>query len=199
MIGLQVTDPHFFWYLSRASGMLAYLILCASVILGLRVRTRTLGKVGVSWGAFDLHQVASLAGLGALALHILSLLGDKWFAFSLRDLLVPFASPYRPVPTALGVIALYLLVAVLASSYLRKRLSLGVWRGIHMLSFVAFGLALFHGLGAGTESAEPWARALYWLTGTVVGVLFLTRLFDPARKAKKPKPVELRGVEPLTS
>ncbi len=78
--------------------------------------------------------------------------------------------------------------AVILSSYLRRRIPHAAWCAIHMLSFAAFGLALFHGLAAGTESTEPWARVLYWLTGTVVGVLFLARLFDPTPRPKKAKP-----------
>lgn len=52
-----------------------------------------------------------------------------------------------------------------------------------MLAFLAFALALLHGLFAGTDSRELWARLLYWWTGATVGVLTLARVLDPPKRA----------------
>ncbi len=78
---------------------------------------------------------------------------------------------YRPLRVALGVIALYLLLVVLVSSWLRRRIGYGVWRKLHALTFVIFALAFLHGVLSGSNSGMPWALGLYLGTGAVVILL----------------------------
>lgn len=174
-----MSEHQVFWYVARTSGLLAYGLLFMTVVLGLRVRTRALKDVGVGWGAIDLHRVAGTAGLVAIAVHLAALALDSYMPFGGAELFVPFASSYRPLPTALGIVALYLMLAVIGTSLMRARLPLRLWRALHLLSYAAFALALFHGLGAGTDAAQPWARPAYWLSGSIVAALYFARLFDP--------------------
>src|SRR6266567_5402799 len=153
---------HAFWYVSRAFGLTAYLLLALSVCLGLLVRTRIMDWLAARWRWFDLHQFAALLALGFVLLHVLSLLGDHYIGFSLDELLIPFASPYRPLEVAAGVLALYLMLVVVASSYLRPLIAYRTWRALHYATFALFVLALVHGIFAGTDGGEAWASALYW-------------------------------------
>ncbi len=171
----QQDGDHFFWYLARAAGLSAYLLLFFNVVLGLAVHSRFLDAVMARWRYFDLHQFTGLLAMGFLALHGLALLGDHYIGFTLPQLLVPLASSYRPEWTALGIIGLYLLATVVASSYLRSHIGYRLWRSLHYLSFVAYLSALAHGIMAGTDTGEPWARALYLGTGTTVALLALRR------------------------
>lgn len=185
-----MSDGHLFWHVARASGLAAYALLFANVVLGLRVRTRTLHAVGAGWGAMDLHRVSAVSGLAAIALHLGALVLDEYLPFGPAQLFVPFASEYRPVPTALGILALYLVLAVAGTSALRSRMPLATWRTVHTLSYAAYALALFHGLRAGTDAALPWVAYGYWITGTVVAALYFARAFDPfAAKARRSAPV----------
>lgn len=167
----------FFWYLARASGLTAYLLLFLNVVLGLAVRDGTLDARLPRWRTFDLHQFTALLAMALLGLHGGALMADRYVRFTLVDLLVPLAAPYRPLWTALGILAFYLMLVLLVSSYLRQRVGQRTWRAIHYLGFVAFALALGHGVLAGTDTGAIWAEALYWSTGMTVLLLTLRRFF----------------------
>ena len=73
--------------------------------------------------------------------------------------IVPLASVVRPIPVALGVISLYLLIAVIVTSLLRDRIGLRVWRTVH---WAASRLAAGRGpqLYAGSDAFAPWMVAM---------------------------------------
>ncbi|HVG97796.1 MAG TPA: ferric reductase-like transmembrane domain-containing protein, partial [Chloroflexota bacterium] len=159
---------HVWWYLSRAAGLCAYVLLTLDVALGLAVRTRRLEPWLARWRAFDLHRFTALLLVAVAALHVLALLGDRYIGFSLPQLLVPFAAPYRPLWTALGVLALYLLLAIVASFFVRRVIGQRAWRRLHYLTFAVFVLALLHGVLAGTDAGTVWGVLLYLSTGGAV-------------------------------
>ncbi len=173
---------HTFWYVARAAGLSAYLLLFLNVVLGLAVHTRFVDALMARWRSLDLHQFTALLAMAFLALHGLSLLGDHYIGFTWGQLLVPFASSYRPGWVATGIVGFYLLAVVTASSYLRRFVSYKAWRALHYLSFAAYILALVHGIYSGTDSGELWARALYWSTGSAVALLMLRRFQTPANR-----------------
>jgi sulfoxide reductase heme-binding subunit YedZ len=86
------------------------------------------------------------------------------------EILVPFASSYRPLWTGIGIMAFYLSILVTVTFYIRSRISMKAFRSIHYLSIVAFVGALFHGLYAGTDSALNWTQLMYW--GTCLSTVF---------------------------
>ncbi|HEX5503655.1 MAG TPA: hypothetical protein VFW96_13615 [Thermomicrobiales bacterium] len=188
---------HAFWYLARAAGLSAYVLLFLTVCLGLGVQLHFLDALLARWRTFDLHEFAALLALGFVALHALALLGDRYTGFTLPQLLVPLASPYRPVWTALGVLAFYLFAAITASFYLRRRIGQRAWRALHYLTYAVFLLALAHGLFAGSDAATSWARALYWGTAAAVAVLTVRRVRGAGRRpsaARRPHPAPGAGV-----
>jgi methionine sulfoxide reductase heme-binding subunit len=166
---------HTFWYISRAAGLTAYVLLALNVCLGLMVRTRAVDWLLARWRAFDLHQFTALLALGFVLLHIFSLLGDHFIGFSVGQLLLPLASDYRPPAVALGIVAFYLIAGIIASFYLRRLLGYRAWRAIHYLTFAAFFLTLAHGILAGSDSSAPWAMLLYWAGGVSVAGLTVWR------------------------
>ena len=85
--------------------------------------------------------------------------------------LIPFASSYKPFWSGLGSLALYLFLAIILSSYLRKQIGQKSWRLFHYTSYLGFLLALLHGLMAGTDSNTLAMHTLYLVTGGVT--LFL--------------------------
>lgn len=174
-------DPTF-WHIARAAGLSAYLMLFLNVFLGLAVHTHYLEGPLARWRSFDLHQFTALLAGGFLALHALALLGDRYMGFTLAQLVVPFASPYRPIWTAMGIVAFYLLLALFGSSYLRRHIGYAAWRAIHYVAFVAFLLTLAHGIFAGTDSGEPWAAALYGGTGAIIALLVALRFRTPVER-----------------
>jgi sulfoxide reductase heme-binding subunit YedZ len=196
-----VTAPvnHTFWYLSRATGLTAYLLLTLTVCFGLLVRTRAMDWLMARWRWFDLHQFTALLALAFVALHIFSLLGDHYIGFRLDQLVVPLSSPYRPVWVALGIVALYLMLVVVGSFFARRLIGYTAWRAIHYVTFAVFLLALLHGLFAGSDTGQLWDTALYWVTCMIAGGLVVWRLTARSGSAREPAaaPAELQLGPPL--
>jgi predicted ferric reductase len=177
--------PHAYWYLSRSSAFVAYILLWLSMALGLLITNRLARVWPGGPAAFDVHQYVSLLGLAFAVFHVFILLGDQNLRLSLGQLLAPFAAEtYRPFWVGLGQVGLYALGVVALSYYVRKPLGRNTWRLLHYLSFGTYLLALTHGLASGTDSATLWARGLYWVTGSVLLLLFFYRIL-----AKWVKPV----------
>ncbi len=180
----MTTDPtqHIWWLASRASGLVALGLITASVMLGLamagkRLRGRNLAA---------LHEQLSLAGLVAIAVHGLTLVGDPWLHPGLKGIAVPFAMSYRTVFTGLGIAGGYLAAALGLSFYARRRIGARLWRKLHRLTIVAYVLALVHTIGAGTDAGTPWLRTFMVATAVPVGILFLARLV-PRRRQRPAK------------
>jgi len=129
------------------------------------------GLMARPW-VFEMHQFLSIFVLVAMLFHALILLPDPFAQFELHELLVPFASPYRPVAVAVGVIALYGSAVVTASFYLKRFIGQKGWRVLHYATFGLFLGAMVHGLLAGTDSREQWAQMTYLSSG--LAVLFFT-------------------------
>ncbi|MCZ7568288.1 MAG: ferric reductase-like transmembrane domain-containing protein [Ardenticatenaceae bacterium] len=183
---------HTFWFLSRAAGLSAFALLTINVCLGLMVSSRSLDAFLARWRAYDLHQFSALLALGFLGLHIFALLGDHYFNFRLSELLVPLALPYRPAWTALGVVAFYLMIGIVASFYVRRLIGYRTWRLIHYLTFGVYLLALAHGLFSGTDSGRLWAAMLYVGSATAVATLTTWRILS--RSARR-RPARARAAD----
>lgn len=167
------SSPKGFWYLSRSSAWVAFVLLWASMALGLSITNRLARVWPGGPTAFDLHQHVSLLALAFGLFHGLVLLGDRYVGYTLVALALPFASQeYRPVEVGLGQVAFYILALVSLSFYVRQRIGRRGWRLIHFLSFAVFVLALAHGILSGTDSGAGWARLIYWSSGA--SLLFLT-------------------------
>ena len=164
-------DPTF-WLLARASGLTAYVLLTMSVLAGLTVKTRPFGRALKAATATDAHRFLSWLALGAIALHGIALTLDKTVRISFAALLVPGLAGYRPLATALGVLAAELAALVIVSFPLRKRIGARTWRRLHWATYGVFAAATVHGLAAGTDTARGWTFLLY--VGAVFAVVAAT-------------------------
>ena len=164
------------WLLSRVTGMTAFIALSLDVIVGLLVSSRAGDRWLPRAHTIDLHGWLSPIGLALVLGHAVVLLADRYIRFDLIDVVVPFASSYRPFAVGLGVIAAYLAVVVHASFGLRKRIGVKTWRRLHYISFVAFVAAAAHAILAGSDSGRPWAIALYATPLVIAGALIVRRL-----------------------
>jgi sulfoxide reductase heme-binding subunit YedZ len=127
------------------------------------------------WLSDEAHQFLALLTTGFVVIHLVALLFDPLIPFSLGNLLVPLNEPYRPLAAGLGVLSLYALGIVLLSSWGRKRISHGVWRALHFMSFLAFLLVTLHGILAGTDVSQPWMQILYLGAGALFTFLIVVR------------------------
>jgi hypothetical protein len=180
-------EPKAYWYLARSTAFVAYGLLWLSMVLGLMMTN----KLARLWPggpvAFALHQQASILGLAFGLFHALILLGDRYSNYSLSQILVPFTSGgSAPLWVGLGQVSLYLMGLVGLSFYVRPLIGRQGWRVIHFISFVIFGLVLFHGVQSGSDSGALWARLIYWLSGG--SVLYLTLYRVLSSMTQKPAP-----------
>jgi hypothetical protein len=156
---MRAMNPHLWWYLARATGYAAWATVTMSVLTGLVLSTRLArGRVRPAW-TLDLHRFLAAVGLTCTGLHLVGLVADSYVHFGATDVLVPFASDWRPGAVALGILSLHLLVVIEVSSLLLRRLPRRAWHGIHLTSFVAFWATTFHLLAAGTDAANVWSRS----------------------------------------
>lgn len=160
------------WYVTRAAGLVAYLLLWLSTVWGLAVSNKILDPVLHRAFTYDAHQFLSLFAIGFIVLHVAVLLGDRYLPYSAAQILIPFASPYRPVWVGIGVIGLYLTLLVSVTFYVRRQIGIRTFRVIHYLSFIAFATAALHGWFSGADT--PLAATQLMYAGTVLSVVFLT-------------------------
>jgi predicted ferric reductase len=180
VIGIGATglsaDTTSFWYLSRATGFVAYLLLWGSVTWGLLLST----GMGRAWMGppqlLDAHQFLSAAGAGFACFHSVVLMGDRYVSFPLRAVILPFGGSYEPLLVASGQIAAWLSLLLIASFHVRRHIGGRMWRRLHYASFVAFWLAVAHGLLLGTERTTVWANIVYLMTASVVSFLTFYRV-----------------------
>lgn len=186
-------NPHFWWYLARASGIVSYLLLAAAVLTGLARSNRLTRRPRPAW-VQDLHRYLGSLALVFVGIHMAGLALDTEVHFGPAALLVPMASGWSPGAVAWGVVGFYLLLAVELTSLLMRHLPRPLWRVGHLASFPLFAVSTVHLAVAGTDRSSPalqWAALL--LTGAVVGLSAL-RLLE-RRGARIPVGAPARRVE----
>jgi sulfoxide reductase heme-binding subunit YedZ len=179
------------WYLTRAAGIMAYLLLWLSTVWGLVIPSKLFGEVLSGEFSFDFHKFISLFSLGFLGLHIFVLTADRYLPFTVAQILVPFIAPYRPLWVGIGVIAFYLTLLVTVTFYLRKQIGMKAFRVIHYTSLLAYFAAVLHAVMSGTDSSLPAVSLLYLGTSAVVvflTVYWLVRLWVSRSVTSQPLP-----------
>jgi predicted ferric reductase len=152
--------PTFVWYLMRGSGLVALVLLSLTVALGV---------VGVKrWGSTrwprivtaGLHRTVSLLAVCFLGVHIITAVIDGWIGLNWFGAVIPFQSTYRPIWVGMGALTFDLLIAVMATSLLRRHLSRRTWRLVHWTTWLMWPLALVHALGSGSDIGSGWALGI---------------------------------------
>ena len=144
------------WFATRGAGIVSLLMLTASVAFGLVTVMRLQSNGWPRFFNYEMHRRLSLLSIVFLATHILAAVFDPFTSLGPAAALVPLASPWKPVPVALGVISLYLFVALMATSLLRRHIGQRTWRLVHWASYAMWPLALAHTVTAGSDASAPW-------------------------------------------
>ena len=176
-------NEQIWWYLARSSGIVALVLLLLSLVWGILLATRVLRPNDRPAWLLDLHRWFGSLAVVMTALHLTGLVLDSYVSFGVADVLVPGASSYRPLAVAFGILAMYALVAVQASSWVRKRLPRVLWYRIHLLSYVMLWASAMHAGMAGTDVGSA-AYQMLALALTLAGIgAILVRLLVPSRRA----------------
>jgi sulfoxide reductase heme-binding subunit YedZ len=170
------------WLTARTAGLLALTLLTATTCLG--VLAFRSGGAGQRYAAQYVHRLTASLGLGALVLHVVTIVADSYAHVGLTGAIVPFTAGYRPTWVGLGTIAGYLVLIVAALGFARGRLAgsggwAQAWRAVHALAYAAWVLAVAHGFASGTDSGRPWARFVYLGCLVAVGASVAARVAEP--------------------
>lgn len=172
-----LSSIHTTWYITRAAGLTAYLLLWLSTAWGLAVSNKIFDPLLDRTITYDFHQFISLLAIGFTILHMVVLMGDQYLPFSLSQLLVPFSATYRPLWTGFGIIGMYLVLLVSVTFYIRRWIGRKTFRAIHYLSFIAYAMTTLHGFMAGTDSVLKSTQWIYGVTALTIIFLTLYRIF----------------------
>ena len=179
-------DPmeYAWWLASRASGIVALALISLSVMLGLAMAGRAFQKPGLARTLMATHEHAALAGLIAIAVHGITLLGDTWLDPGVIGILVPFQMDHAPLYTGLGIVGGYLAAALGLSAYARRRIGAKLWRTLHRATILVYALAVVHTVGAGSDAQEPWLRVAMAVTGAPILYQLVMRMLPAPQRRR---------------
>src|SRR5262249_17389796 len=161
VVGMIVASSELTWYLTRSAGFVALLFLTASVVLGVLAMGRFRPTAWPRFVTQALPRNVSLLALAFLFAHIATTVLDGYAPIGWLDAVVPFRSPYRTLWLGLGAIGLDLMIAITVTSLLRRRIGYRGWQAVHLTSWLAWPLAVLHGLGTGSDTQHGWAQLVY--------------------------------------
>jgi DMSO/TMAO reductase YedYZ heme-binding membrane subunit len=184
------------WYTVRATGLVAWLLVTASVVWGLLLSLRQVPRPRPAW-MLDLHRFLGALTLVFVVVHVAALSFDRFVGFDWDDLLVPYASAWRPGAVAWGIAAAYLLIAVEVTSLLFRHLRRGLWHAVHLFGYVVFGAVTAHALFTGADAGVPAVQVFAIASTALVVLLTVARVAAvaspaAARRAELPRSVAPR-------
>jgi predicted ferric reductase len=189
------------WDIARAGGLTAYVLLALSVTIGLAL---SLHLQSPRWPRIinsELHNFGTLLATIFTGVHVLAVAVDPFTHFGLNELLIPLASHYRPLWMAFGIVGLYLGIAIGISTWLRPKIGYALWRRLHVLTLVLYGLVTVHGIASGSDAGTWWADVIYLGSVAVVGTLLMIRLLapheTPSGASQHPHPAQPAGAHPV--
>lgn len=187
------------WYLTRASALVAFVLLTASFLLGVL----TTGRGTATLPRFvtqALHRNATLLAAAFTVMHIMTVALDTYVPVGWLAAVVPFTSGYRGLWVTFGTLAFDLVILLTVTSLLRVRIGQPVWRALHWLAYLLWPFALLHYLGSGTDMKAGWGFWLAVLSAVAVGAAIALRMVagvrtGPAAPAARP----IRGTSVLST
>jgi hypothetical protein len=181
---IAAIDSRVWWWLARAAGIVAWVVVAAAVLWGLLASTKMIRRRGAPAWILDLHRYLGTLTIVFVAIHVGAVWLDAFVKFDTKQLFVPFASSWRPHAVAWGIFSTYLLIAIQTTSWAMRKLPRTLWHRVHVLSIPLLVMATVHGFLAGTDRGN---RVTQWSAFVIgVGILFLlaARLLTPSRSAR---------------
>jgi DMSO/TMAO reductase YedYZ heme-binding membrane subunit len=177
----------FWWYVARASGMVAAVLLVLTLIWGLLITTKLIDRRGLPAWLTDLHRYLGGLTVAFIAVHLVSLVFDNFLVFSWSDLFVPFASSWKAGPVAWGIGAFWGMVVVEGSSLVQRKMKRSLWRGLHYLSYPVAVMAALHAVQAGTDAGNVVFRVVsIGLIGVLTALTIFRILYTPPKRSVVP-------------
>jgi methionine sulfoxide reductase heme-binding subunit len=190
-----ITSSTALWYASRATGVVALLLLTAVMLLGILVNRQGRLPGLPRFGATSLHRSVSLLAVAFVAVHVATAIADPFVSIGILASVVPFVSPYEPLWLGLGAVSLDVMLALIVTSLLRARIGRRTWRAVHWLAYVSWPVAFAHSIGSSTDMQRGWLLYLAIASAAAVAAALAWRV----SRALRATPPALRAAEVLTS
>ena len=155
-----MTSSTALWYASRATGVVALVLLTVVVVLGIMVSRRGRLPGLPRFATTSLHRSMSLLAVAFIAIHVVTAIADPYVTIGIAAAVIPFASPYKPLWLGLGAISFDMIVALIATSLARARIGRRTWRAVHWLAYACWPVAVLHGIGSSTDLRTGWLLML---------------------------------------
>ena len=211
-----ITSSTALWYASRATGVVALLLLTAVMILGILVNRQGRLPGLPRFAGVSLHRSVSLLSVTFVGVHVATAIADPYVSIRAVAAIVPFASSYKPFWLGLGALALDVMIALIVTSLLRARIGRRTWRGVHWLAYASWPAAFAHGITSSTDlrhgrlldlaiaCCAAVAAALVWrLSGSIPAPppagragLMLTAAAPRGRRGRAEQPGAARSAAP---
>lgn len=164
------------WAFGRASGVVSLLLFTASVLLGILTRAGRplpgLPRFSVSL----VHRNISLLAVVFLVLHVGTLMFDSYAKLNPLDLVVPFLGSFKPFWQGLGTVAFDLVLAIVITGLLRRRIGQRVFRFVHWFTYAMWPVAVLHAIGNGTNGTSGWFLLLTAGSALLVVIAVIWRM-----------------------
>ncbi|GAA1213433.1 ferric reductase-like transmembrane domain-containing protein [Pseudonocardia alaniniphila] len=204
-MNVDISDPHWFGATGarptvavavedgftaagHATGLVAMLLLTATVVLGILHSGRVSSAKWPRFAVHAVHRNASLLAIAFLVVHIVVAIGKPGSGLSWPVAVVPYSTTPHPIWLGMGTVALELLLAAIVTGLLRLRIGFRWWRAVHAVAYASWPLALAHGLGLGTTDRRlGWVMAVYLGCAVAVAAAITRRCLtvDADRDARR--------------
>jgi Ferric reductase like transmembrane component len=191
------TSTTLLWYTTRATGIVSLVLLTGTVMLGILGTARMATARWPRLVTAGLHKNLALTSVALVGVHVLTTVVDPFASISVVAAFIPFSSAYRPLWLSLGTVAFDLLLAVIVTSLLRDRIKHRAWRAVHLLVYLSWPVALWHGLGTGTDTRLSWVLGIDVLCVAAVAWAVWWRLTLTASQAARTAGLASLGLVPV--
>jgi len=174
-----------FWYASRATGIVALLLLTAVLVLGILVNRQGRLPGLPRFAVTDIHRNLSLLSVAFIAAHILTAVLDTYVHIPLISAVVPFTSGYERLWLGLGAVSLDIMAAMIVTSLLRGRMNRVLWRAVHVLAYASWPVAFAHSIGSSQDLQQGWPLDVAIGCAAIVAAAVVWRLAHAARQVPR--------------
>lgn len=174
------------WYIVRASGIVAGVSLILLLLSGIGSVTGHTFKVLDPLTAWATHRALGITFLVSVLIHMFTLLLDHFVPFRFVDIIVPWASSYRTSTflgihlgslfVALGVLAFYGALIVVATSLFIVDKKPKIWKFIHYLSYLIIFDVFLHAVYLGTDTSRGTGKIIWIAGNALVLIAIIARL-----------------------
>jgi predicted ferric reductase len=178
---LAEVSPQLWWYVARSSGFVSWATVTLSVLWGLLLSTRLMGRTTPAGWLLEVHRFLGALSAVFLGVHLFALWADSYVHFGLAELFIPGKSDWNTEAVAWGVVAMYLIIAIEATSFLMHKIPRKAWRYVHFNAFAVYAFATVHAVRGGTDRTNPIFRWSAFASVQLVLFLLVVRILTTRR------------------